>query len=415
MPGFKYRALDKNGHQRDGLLQANDRAAAIAALQADGLHPVQVEESGAEAAGEAWAANGGVVPARFRGTRSAKYCATLFGGLATLVEAGLPLDQALAAFAEIAANDAALQPTVLRLHEQVRRGSDLAQALASESGFGPGFEPLAIGMVAAGQVSGDMAQALNQLARLYERRQRNSAALRSALIYPAVLLGATLLVLALLLSYVIPQFEAMFRDARHELPALTQLVFGLAGGMGQGLWLLALLGLAAIPLWRQARRDPDRARRIDAALLRLPILGPLLKGLEGERIGFVLAGLLAAGVSLPDAVRHTADTLRNAKLSADLRQAAEKLRQGSGLASALGPEIPLPPLLLRLMALGEAGSALPATMRKAADWLERDSETRLRRLVALLEPAMVVILGALIAVVMVAVLSAIVDLNRLPL
>ncbi len=140
MPGFKYRALDKNGHQRDGLLQANDRAAAIAALQADGLHPVQVEAGGAEA----WP-----TPARFRGTRSATYCATLFGGLATLVEAGLPLDQALAAFADIAANDAALQPTVLRLHEQLRRGSDLAQALAAESGFGPGFEPLAIGMVAA--------------------------------------------------------------------------------------------------------------------------------------------------------------------------------------------------------------------------------------------------------------------------
>ncbi|WP_374633307.1 type II secretion system F family protein [Ferrovibrio sp.] len=406
MAAFKYRALDKNGDQREGLLRANDRAAAIAALQADGLHPLQVEEGGAEA----WP-----TPARFRGIRSAKYCANLFGGLATLVEAGLPLDQALAAFADIAAGDTSMQPTVLRLHEQLRRGSDLAQALAAESGFGPGFEPLAIGMVAAGQTSGDMAGALNQLARLYERRQRNSAALRSALIYPAVLLVVTLLVLALLLSYVIPQFEAMFRDARHELPVMTQFVFGLAGGLGQALWLLALLGLAAIPLWRQARRDPDRARRIDAALLRLPIVGPLFKGLEGERIGFVLAGLLAAGVTLPDAVRHTADTLRNEKLAADLRMAAEKLRQGSGLAAALGPDIPLPPLLLRLMALGEAGSALPATMRKAADWLERDSETRLRRLVALLEPAMVVILGALIAVVMVAVLSAIVDLNRLPL
>ncbi len=411
MANFKYRALDKAGHQREGLLQAADRTAAIAALQADGLHPVQLEEGGAEA----WHPDMRNVPARFRGIRSAKYCASLFGGLATLVEAGLPLDQALAAFAEIATDDKTMQSTVLRLHEQVRRGSDLAQALAAESGFGLGFEPLAIGMVAAGQASGDMAQALNQLARLYERRQRNSAALRSALIYPAVLLGVTLLVLALLLSYVIPQFEAMFRDARHELPAVTQLVFGLAGGLGQGLWLLALAGLAAIPLWRHLRRDPERAKRIDAALLRLPIMGALLKGLEGERIGFVLAGLLAAGVSLPEAMRHTADTLRNEKLAGDLREASEKLRQGSGLAAALGPDIPLPPLLLRLMALGEAGSALPATMRKAADWLERDSETRLRRLVALLEPAMVVILGALIAVVMVAVLSAIVDLNRLPL
>jgi general secretion pathway protein F len=404
MPDFRYRALDREGRQQDGVLAGPDRAAVVAELQGSGLLPVDVNEATAS-----------TNPVLY----SVRECAALFSGLATLVDAGLPLDQAVAAFAEIVAADTAmastLQPLSLRLQERVRRGSDLAAALRAEAALGRSFEPLAIGLIVAGQMSGDMAGALDRLARLYERRQRNEAAVRSALLYPAILLGVTLLVLALLLTYVIPQFELMFRDARHDLPFVTRAVFGSARGLGHGLWLLALLGLPAWLLLKRMGRRAELRQRLDAGLLRLPVLGGLLRGLESERIGFVLASLLSAGVTLPDALRYTADTLRNSALSGALRGAAVKLRQGSRLAEALPEGDLLPPLLRRLIALGEAGSTLPQMMLKAAALHEQESEARMRRLIALIEPSMVVVLGGIIAVTLVAVLSAIVDLNRLPL
>ncbi|MBP7064743.1 type II secretion system F family protein [Ferrovibrio sp.] len=413
MPNFRYQALDRSGAERKGILAGADRAAVVAELQAGGLMPVAVEAVTLEL--EAAAA-----PALY----SVKHCAALFGGLATLLVAGLPLDQALAAFAEIAAADkagaATLLPLAQRLHQRLRRGDEFAAALQAEAGLGRGFEPLAIGLVAAGQASSDMPGALARLARLYERRQRNQAALQSALLYPAILLFVTLLVLALLLSFVIPQFELMFRDARHDLPLVTRLVFGIAEGLGQALWLLAVLALPAWLLLRRRLRAGDALAeswrlRLDALWLRLPLLGDLLRGLESERLGFVLASLLSAGVALPDALRFTADTLRNAVFAAALRMAAVKLRQGSRLVDAMPAGDLLPPLLRRLIVLGEAGSNLPAMMLKAAGLHEQESESRMRRLIGLIEPALVVVLGGIIAVTLVAVLSAIVDLNRLPL
>lgn len=406
MAVFRYKALARDGGERQGELTAEDRGGAVAALQAQGLLPVAVEA----------AAPGGPAPAGIPAPRyhALADAAAFFGGLSALVESGLPLEQAMGLLAEMA-SDPRQRKLAARLREQLRQGAGLAAAMTADAASGRAFEPLAIGLAGAGEAGGTLGAALSKLARLYERRQRISANLRSALVYPLVLAVATVAVLALLMAFVIPQFELLFRDARHDLPLITRLVFGASHLLGEALLALAVLGGLGGAILHQMLRRPDRRLAFDRALLRLPVLGPLRRGVEGERLAFVLASLLGAGVAAPDALRYAADTARNVAIAEALRNAAQRLRGGSGIAAALGQDATLPPLLVRLTAIGEAAGNLPDMMLKVATLFEQETESATRRLVALVEPLMVIVLGAVIALVMVAVLSAIVDLNRLPL
>lgn len=403
MPTFRYTALTRDGTSLSGSMVAADGAAVVADLQARDLLPVDVAE--AQVRGSAPAA---------RSYHTPKTGSALFGGIGTLVEAGVPLDQALATFGEIAV-EKDLAAIAGRLRDGLRRGSGLAGALSAEADTAKGFEPLAIGLVAAGEATGKLAEALQRLARLYERRERIADAVRSALVYPAILATVTVLVLALLMAYVIPQFEMLFREGQKDLPAITRIVFGASHILGKVIWFLVPLALLA---WLGVRRllaRPDVRLAWDRALLGLPVVGGVIRGVESERIGFVLASLLSAGVNLPDALRYGADVVQNRALSALLADTSVRLRAGERLGEVLAGAQLLPPLFVRLATIGEASGALPAMLAKIAELYERESEGRIRRLVALVEPAMVIVLGGLIALTMVAVLTAIVDLNRLPL
>jgi len=402
MPLFRYKAMARDGAEFNGDIDAVDRDAAIAELQSQGLLPVDVTQQ--------------AVPdhAVAGGFHSTKTCAALFGGLGTLVDAGLPLDEALATFADVAA-DPALAALAGRLRERLRKGSGLAVALAAEADADRGFEPLAIGLVTAGEATGQLAATLQRLAHLYERRQRIADAVRSALLYPAILASVTVLVLALLMAYVIPQFEMLFREGQKDLPLVTRFVFGASHLLGKAIWVIVPLVLLG---WLVARRFLARSEvrlRWDAALLGFPLLGALIRGVESERIGFVLASLLGAGISMPDALKYAADVVGNRAMAQMLVASAARLRAGERLGDILAGDRLLPPLFVRLASIGEASGSLPAMLAKIAGMYEQESESRIRKLVVLVEPAMVILLGGLIALTMVAVLTAIVDLNRLPL
>ncbi len=401
MPNFRYSARSRDGASLSGNINGADRAAVVAELQARDLLPVEVVE--------ARVTEGAPAIVSFH---SAKTGAALFGGVGTLVEAGVPLDQSLATFGEIAA-DPALTAVAGRVREGLRRGSGLAGALAAETETGKGFEPLAIGLVAAGEATGQLVESLQRLARLYERRQRISDAVRSALIYPAILATVTVLVLALLMAFVIPQFELLFREGQKDLPFVTRVVFGASHLLGKAFWVLIPLALIAWLAVRRLLAQADVRLRWDRALLGVPVVGSVIRGVESERIGFVLASLLGAGVNLPDALRYAADVVQNRALSALLTESSLRLRAGERFADVLANAELLPPMFVRLAAIGEASGTLPVMLTKIATLYEQESESRIRRMVALVEPAMVILLGGLIALTMVAVLTAIVDLNRL--
>jgi general secretion pathway protein F len=270
-------------------------------------------------------------------------------------------------------------------------------------------------MVRAGEAGGQLEAAFVRLAeylgRAYERRQ----ALRSALVYPVVLLATAGLAMAVNLVVVVPQFEPLFREAGRELPAATRAVAGI-GKILAAYWPL-LLSVAAAATWaaRHALRRPGMRRRWHALLLRIPALGKLLTRIDTERFTRALAALLANGVSLPTALGIAKDTLGNGVIAAAVEETAASLREGEKLADRLARTGVFPDMAVDLVRIGEESGRLPEMLLHQANFYETEIRHVLDRMMALLVPAVTLVLGALVAALIASMLVAVLSINDLAL
>ncbi|MEX2644462.1 MAG: type II secretion system F family protein [Acetobacterales bacterium] len=416
MPRFQVRAVAASGEVTERTVEAPDRDAVIDGLRRGDALPVSVVPVGGEAEPPKAAAEA-TGRARERpgiGWRRGvpQGDVTLFlRSLETLVGAGLNADRALAVAAESAGRPQ-IAAAAEALRGRLRSGATLSDAMAEHPGLFDGFDRA---MVRAGESGSALAPALGRLAEARERRERLGAAVTSALVYPAVLLTASGVSVVVLLTVVVPQFEVLFRESAAELPLLTRIVVGGAALLRDWGWLPVLALAGGWFFMRQRLRTPEGRAERDRRLLALPLAGDLLRGLAAERLCRSLGALLSGGVALPDALRLAADTAGNAAVAERISAAAALERGGERLADALARRPVLPPLALGLLRVGEESGTLPAMLRQAADGLAADAEMRLRRLVALIEPVLIVAIGLVVAVIVLALLSAIIGVHALVL
>ncbi len=398
MPAFRYEAVDAAGRPRRGFLDATSARAARDALRGDGLFPTAVEVASRSAG------------ARTDATRLAPgILALTTRQLATLVASGMPLDQALAAVAEQADHPGAAR-VLAAIREQAGAGESLAGAL---SRFPRTFSELYRGLVAVGAESGQLGGVLSRLADYLEARQALRQKFTAALIYPALVTVIALAVIATLLLYVVPQIVAVYQQSRQTLPWLTRALIASSDFLRATGWywlaLCALLALAAALLSRQERWR----ERWQAFLLATPVVGTVLRGLDTARFASTLAILTGSGAPLLRALDTAAGVIWARPIRNAAYAAAAHVREGVSLARALASQRTFPALLVHLVANGEQSGRLPEMLDRAAREQDSDVERRLTWLAALVQPVLIVFMGAIVLVLVLAVMLPIVSMNQL--
>jgi len=396
MPAFRYEAVDAQGRLSRGSLDAESARGARDRLRSQGLTPTAIDEKrGFDALGATRLPGNEVM--------------LLTRQWATLTQSGMPLDQALSAVAEQADSPAVARlVTALRTH--VEAGESLPTALAR---FPRTFPPLYRALIAAGADSGRLAEVLDRLADYLESRQALRQKLTVALIYPVLVTAVAFGVIAVLLVYVVPQVVSVYQQSRQTLPWLTRaLIAGSEFLRATGwAWLAAAIVLP-LSVFMASRIEATRSR-IHGLVLRTPAVGRVVAALDTARFASTLAILAGSGTPLLRALDAAADVMRMKPLSDAARGAAALVREGVPLARALKDQRVFPPVLVHLVANGEQTGRLDEMLVRAAAELERAAETRLAWLAALLQPALIVVMGAIVLVLVLAVMLPIVSMNQL--
>lgn len=402
MAAFEYRALDADGRTQRGVLQADTARAARGVLRERGLVPVEVDpvREGASSAD---------VSSYFRRGLGRAELALLSRQLATLVGAGLPIDEALAALAE-QSERARSRALVVQLRSRVMEGASLAAALAE---FPDSFPALYRATVAAGESSGRLGDALARLADYTESRDALTRTLFVALAYPLLLTAVALAIVTGLLVYVVPQVVSVFENLGQELPFVTRALIAIAAFVQDyGVATLLLAVLAALALRLLLRRVEFRLG-FDRAVLKLPVVGRLVRATNTARAARTLATLTASGVGLLEAMQLAAGTVRNRVMHEALKRAAARVREGTALARALAESGYFPPVAVRLVASGEKSGKLDAMLEQAAAQQAREVEASLAVVAAVLGPGVIVLVGGLVLFIVLAILLPIFELNTL--
>ena len=403
MSDFDYLALDTAGRERRGSVRAASIEDARAALGARKLFVVRME-----------AGRGGSSPALLsrgfmgRKTLSAKQLTLFTRQLATLVSVS-PLEEALRTIGR-QAEQPHVQQVLLSVHGAVLEGRRLSEAMGREPAS---FPPLYRAMVAAGESSGTLPHILERLANLLERQAQVRSKVLSALAYPVILaIVATFVVFALMI-FVVPQVVEQFEDVGQELPLLTRVVIGLSEFLAAWWWALALVLIGSIVLTGRALKEEAFRFRFDRALLRLPLLGRLLRDLHAARMSRTLSTMIASRLPLLEGLRLTTQTVHNRALRAASADITESIRTGGSLSAALRRAGVFPPLLVYLAASGEASGKLDIMLERAADYLEREFDTFTATALSLLEPAIIVLMGGIVAIIVLSILLPILQLDTL--
>ncbi|HET9484328.1 MAG TPA: type II secretion system inner membrane protein GspF [Xanthomonadales bacterium] len=402
MAAYEYSALDPEGRTRRGVLQADTARAARGLLRERGLVALAVDVV-SEAPSSA------DVSSYFRRGLSRAELALVSRQLATLIGAGLPIDEALAALGE-QAERARSRSLVVQLRSRVMEGASLAAALSE---FPDSFPEIYRATVAAGESSGRLGDALARLADYTESRDALSRALMVALAYPLLLTVVALSIATGLLVYVVPQVTGVFDNLGQELPFVTRALIAIADAVRDyGLAVLVLLALGTVALRYALRRERVRLG-FDAMLLRLPLVGRLIRATNTARAARTLATLSASGVSLLEAMQLAAGTVRNRPMHDALKRAAARVREGAGFARALAESGYFPPIAVRLIASGEKSGRLDEMLDQAAMQQSREVEASLATFAAVLGPGVIVLVGGLVLFIVLAILLPIFELNTL--
>ncbi len=410
---FRYTALTPAGQPAEGELEGASAEEVIDRLLRRGLIPIEAALSQG-APGTAPVPNGPSL-----GRRLPTQEVVLFAQqLGRLLAARLPLDASLGIVAGLA-RGRVTRAVLADVQDRVRGGSGLAAALAAQGQGAQGqgaiqtFPRLLVATIRAGEEAGALPEVLGRAATLLARAEAVRQGIVSAMVYPAILAITATGAIGVVLLVVLPQFEPLFAEAGTRLPAVTRAVMGLGHVVAAGWWVLPLLVLLGALAWRWAMARPGPARALSGLALRLPLLGGLVLRFNAAAFARTLAALLGNGVPAARALPLAVEAVGNREMAARLAEAAARMTQGEGVAAPLAALRLLPDLLVRLVQVGEETGRLAELLAEAAEMLETEAQRRVERLVALLVPAMTILMGLAIAVVIAAVFLAMISINDL--
>ena len=404
MPAYRFEALDASGKTHTGLLEADNAKAVRAQLRGRDLVPLAVQPVGGEASA---AGSGAIFTHKGRRVFTSTTLAIWTRQIAGLVGAGLPLERALTALSE-EAEDNRQRELLAHLRAEVNAGSAFARALASAPRE---FDDVYRAVVAAGEQSGQLGRVLEKLADDLEERQALKAKLIGAALYPAIVSCVAIVIVVFLVTYVVPQVAQVFAGGKRALPFLTTAMLAISDFLRSWGWLLLLAIGAAVGLLGLARRNEATRRQLDASLLTLPLIGRLARGYNAARFAGTLAMLAGSGVPILKALQAAAETLSNEAMRADAVDALAQVREGAPLAAALAAKKRFPGLLPMFARLGEQTGELPLMLQRAATQLSAEVQRRAMQLATILEPLLIVVMGAMVMLIVLAVLLPIIQLN----
>jgi general secretion pathway protein F len=399
MPSFEYEALDFGGRSRRGVVNAESARLARRELRRLQLTPVSISAPREKVGAESRAAP------RIGGSE----LVNLTRQLAVLIGATTPLEEALNAIA-LQTEKQGSRKRLLAVRERVLEGWRFADALGEDR---KSFSDLYRAVVAAGEASGDLAGVLDRLATMLEKNRSMMNKAIASLIYPAALATVAGLVVTALMTQVVPKIVEQFQTFDVELPLVTRIVIGVSGFLGAyGLYLIVAAVLSGVGFW-QGMRSPPFKLAVDRRLLAVPVVGKLLRGLDGARFARTLATLFAGGAPLLESLKGAQRTMSNSHMRNRLDGAINQVREGASLAAALKRANVLPPMMTHMIAAGERAGAVPLMLDKSAIQLEEEFDTASTIALRLLEPAIIIAMGGAVMIIVVAILLPILRLNSL--
>ncbi|MBV7552840.1 type II secretion system inner membrane protein GspF [Pseudomonas sp. PDM28] len=400
MPTFDYRALDAQGRSCKGRLEADGPRHARQLLRERGVWPrVLIEVRVGSDTGK-----------QPRGAGlSAADLALLTLQLATLVQAGLPLEEALEAVAK-QSSKRKVAGLLSAVRSRVMEGHALASALGQ---FPRAFPELFRATVAAGERSGHLGHVLEQLAAYTQARQASRQKIQMALVYPLILMLASAAIVGFLLGYVVPDVVKIFVDSGQPLPWLTQALIGVSNGLRNHFLLLIGVLVTLFGLWRWSWQQPQWRLRWHRWLLSAPVIGEVLRAMEAARFASTLAILGKSAVPLVDALEISASVIGNLTIRARMVDVARSVREGGTLTRGLELSGDIPPMMLHMIASGERAGELDRMLARAAEQQESSLAARIALVVSLFEPAMLVLMGGVVLLIVMAILLPILSLNQL--
>jgi len=410
MPLYRYRAVSPAGEVTTGELDAPNESDIVDRLRDQGLMPTQIVASAGGAVASA--------AAGARGPRRRMFAAkhvtrdqllAITRELATLLRAGLPLDRAL----EILIGLSPTQPVAMLLQgvrDDVRGGKALSQALDARREV---FSRFYVNIVRAGEAGGALGVVLQRLAETMERNKELRDNVRSALIYPTILIGVAVVSVIVLLIFVVPQFQQTFAQAGKALPLPTQIVVWVGTFMRRWWWAVLAAVVVSFVWFRRRAANPAVRRARDARLLRAPLIGDLIGKLETARFARTLATLLGNGVTLLSGLAIVKETMGNVVLAGALDGVLAKLREGKGFGRPLLETGLYPRLATQMILVGEESGRLEEMLTRVADIYDREVQVAIKRFLAVLEPAMILTLAVLVGGIVFSILLGVMGMSEL--
>lgn len=400
---YAFKAINNAGETEEGVREGADEQAVVQLLQAEGYIPVLVKP----ATGRSFLG----LSLGPKLTRLGQKDIALFTReLATLLESGLPLDRSLSVLMELAEDKTVLNKLISRVLEKVKSGSSLADALDKQTGV---FSRFYLNMVRAGEAGGSLGEVLSRLAEYLERSKELKDTVSTALIYPSILLLMSLASLFVMLTFVVPQFNEMFESAGKALPVSTQIVIALANGLQNYWWLLFLLVFGITAFMRRQLSQAQSKKRWDKRLLAFPLAGNVILNKEIANITRTLGTLLGNGVSILSSLAIARETVDNLVLVEALQDAEEQLKRGKNMSDALMEKGIFPKMAMQMIKMGEETGRLEEMLMRVAEMYDKQLKVAIQRMLALLEPVLIITLGLMIAGIIVSILLAILSVNDL--
>lgn len=404
MPAFEYVVLDERGKQKKGVLEGDSARQVRQQLKEKGMVPLSVETTSQKSDKQ------DSTKLQFsRGSISAADLAIVTRQMATLLQAGLPLEEALKAVSrqQEKGNNKSM---MLAIRSKVVEGHTLASSLNE---FPRSFPELYRATVAAGEHSGHLDLVLEQLADYTEARYRTKKKVQGAMIYPLVLTSFAFLIVAGMLTFVVPKIVSVFEDSGQELPALTRILIGASELLQSWWWLLIILMVGAVFSFKRALKNESFRFRFHAWLLKAPLLGKITRGLDASRVASTLSILSKSGVPLVDAMKISGQVASNVCIRESVVLGADKLKEGSSLFAALDGSGYFPPMMMQMIASGERSGELDSMLARAATNQERELEDLIDTIVALFEPLMLVVMGGVVMIIVLSIMMPILSMNSL--
>jgi len=407
MPAFEYEALTQQGKKKRGVLEADTVRQVRQQLREQGLFPVSVE-SAVQQDSRQQGNNQFRLPRLFQSKISATDLALLTRQLATLVQAALPLEQALLAVAE-QSEKPRLQKMLMSVRSRVVEGYTLADGMRD---FPAVFDELYCAMVAAGEKSGHLDEVLNRLADYTEQRQQMRSQILQASVYPLVLTLVAIAVVVFLLAVVVPDIVEQFTDMGQELPVVTQILIAFSEGLQKYGVLLLVALVAGLFVWQQLMRRENFRYKVHQRMLHMPVFGKLIRGVNTARFARTLSILTASAVPLLEGMRITASVLGNLRMREVVQEAADNVREGSSLRAALAESKLFPPMMLHMIASGERSGELEQMLKRCADNQDNEFSAVVSVSLKIFEPLLIVTMAAVVLFIVLAIIMPILALNQ---